>query len=88
MIMATVTTDEGYTRQTRDFGPRCPNHKCVLDLTDTPGIGICPISSCRFSYDWEEGQKTTQLKIDKYGKEYYDADWKVTPMDGDGEDDQ
>ena len=31
--------------------PRCPNHGATLILTDTPGIGICPISMCRFGYD-------------------------------------
>ena len=31
--------------------PQCPNHGVPLNKTGTPGIGICPISGCRFDYD-------------------------------------
>lgn len=33
------------------LNPCCPNHGCELNRTGTAGIGICPISGCRFMYD-------------------------------------
>lgn len=32
-------------------GPKCPNHDVPLILTNDPGVGICPISNCRFEYE-------------------------------------
>ena len=41
------------------LNPCCPNHGCELNRTTTAGIGICPISGCRFVYDdTEEGTET------------------------------
>jgi len=52
-------------------GPRCPNHNVILIMTDTPGIGICPISDCRFQYvplkDEEDTNPEMEVKI-KNGK--------------------
>lgn len=67
----------------KEFGPRCPNHHVVLILTNDKGIGICPISSARFSYSADDAEKTKKLKVDALGKQYYDADWKITHIDGD-----
>lgn len=66
------------------FGPRCPNHKVVL-VDRHKGIGICPLSGARFSYDGDEAEKTKKLRINSLGQHYYDADWKVKHIDGKGE---
>jgi len=63
-------------------GPRCPNHR--VHLTDCKdGIGICPISSCRFTYDADEYEKTMKLKINSLGQMEEVGDWKITSIDGD-----
>lgn len=45
--------------------PRCPNHHVFLELTDTLGIGICPISGCEFAYqvELEKGEEKVVNKI-------------------------
>ncbi len=63
------------------FGPKCPNHG--VPLTDcSKGMGICPISGARFSYDADEAEKTKKLKIDALGGQYYDGDWKIKHVAG------
>jgi len=57
-------------------GPRCPNHQVTLDRTDTPGIGICPISRCEFKYDTEAQSKKKKLKITAMGM-VEEPDWQV-----------
>lgn len=65
----------------RNFGPKCPNHKVVLsDCKD--GVGICPISGCRFSYDADEAKKTFKLKMNAFGGYAYEADWNIQSLDG------
>lgn len=62
-------------------GPRCPNHR--VHLVDChKGIGICPISSCRFTYEADEAEKTMKTKLDAMGKPYLEKDWKVVNIDG------
>lgn len=38
--------------------PKCPNHDVDLILTNTPGVGICPISNCRFEYEEVKDEET------------------------------
>lgn len=64
------------------FGPRCPNHGVPLIKTGDPGIGICPISDARFSYDEDHAEKTKKHKINALGQVVEDADWKVTHIEG------
>jgi hypothetical protein len=52
-------------------GPKCPNHDVPLILTNTPGIGICPISTCRFEYEAvtdDEGDTPEFENVIKDGK--------------------
>jgi hypothetical protein len=66
------------------FGPRCPNHRvCLVDLNWHDGIGICPISSCRFSFDGHEYEKTRKMKVNALGVMEETGDWKVRSVDGD-----
>lgn len=64
-------------------GPRCPNHRVPLvDCKD--GVGICPISSCEFSYDADEWEKTKKHKINALGGIDVVGDWKVKQIHGEG----
>lgn len=65
----------------KQFGPRCPNHRVLL-VDCHKGIGICPISGARFSYDQDEAEKTKKVKLDAMGQQYLDGDWKVTHIEG------
>jgi len=58
--------------------PRCPNHQVPLIRTNDPGVGICPISNCRFEYDADAESKAKKLKINAFGKVEEVTDWKVT----------
>jgi len=69
---------------TEVWGPRCPNHKVKLVLTNDPGVGICPISNFCFTYDAEADIKTAKLKITAMGTMAKEPDWKVKPI-GEGE---
>lgn len=63
--------------------PRCPNHGCGLVDTDyKAGIGICPVSHCRFTFDADWFEKTKKLKIDAFGNHQYEGDWKVASTEG------
>jgi hypothetical protein len=64
-------------------GPRCPKHGVVLIRTGDPGIGICPVSDARFSYDADYAEKTRKLRLNALGQYEYEADWKVHKIDGD-----
>lgn len=64
-----------------EFGPRCPNHGVVL-VDRSKGVGICPISGARFSYDEDNAEKTKKLKIDSLGNQHYDGDFKVKHLEG------
>jgi len=62
-------------------GPRCPNHG--VPLTDCKdGIGICPVSTCRFTYDADEYEKTKKIKINMLGQLEETGDWKVKQIGG------
>jgi len=61
--------------------PSCPNHKCPLTDCEN-GIGICPISSCRFTYDGDEYAKTEKLRLNALGEHERVGDWKVQSIDG------
>lgn len=63
-------------------GPKCPNHGVPLNKTGDPGIGICPVSDARFTYDADEYSKNRKLKINALGEYEYEEDWKVTHLDG------
>ena len=65
-------------------GPRCPNHHVVLQKTNTPGIGICPISGYRFSYTADEEDAKKVIKMTSAGTMEETTDWGVTSIDGDG----
>lgn len=67
------------------WGPRCPNHRVVLIKTPDPGIGICPVSGCHFSYDEEEFEKTQQLKLTAMGTYEMKGDWKLKHIEGPGD---
>lgn len=67
-------------------GPRCPNHNVPLILTDTPGIGICPISDCRFTYDAEQAEKRRKNVINSFGQIESVTDWDVKSIEGKEED--
>ncbi len=66
-------------------GPRCPNHQVVLILTDTKGIGICPISKCEFAYEAEEeedtGSQKEEIKVDSAGNTYVAKKYKIKKKD-------
>lgn len=64
-------------------GPRCPNHRVKL-VDCHNGIGICPISNCRFEYTADQAERITKLKIDAFGKVVESTDYKVRQVDGDG----
>jgi len=62
-------------------GPRCPNHR--VHLTDCEnGIGICPISGARFTFDAEEYEKTKKLQITALGTMEEVGDWKIQGKEG------
>lgn len=65
--------------------PKCPNHGCPLVRTGDLGVGICPISDARFTYDADHAAKTQKLKVNALGQHEYQQDWKVKHLDGDGE---
>lgn len=58
---------------------RCPNHKVPLLRTNTPGVGICPISQARFEYKADESKKKRVLKTD--GTVSEETEWKVIGND-------
>lgn len=60
--------------------PRCPNHCVPLQRSGTPGIGICPISGYRFSYQADDAKR--EMKVDLFGRPLYE--WKVESLDGSG----
>lgn len=62
-------------------GPKCPNHSVPLTDLDH-GIGICPISGARFSYEADENEKKETLKLTAAGY-VKSKDWTVTHIDGD-----
>ncbi len=66
-----ATGDGTYARMSPE-GPRCPNHGCVLQKTDTRGLGICPVSDARFCYVDNEEEKEQpnekKLVLDVSGK--------------------
>jgi len=69
------------TNKWKDGKPRCPNHRVPLvDCKD--GVGICPISDYRFSYDADEYEKTKKLKLTALGTMEMTGDWKVKQIDG------
>jgi uncharacterized Zn finger protein (UPF0148 family) len=49
---------------TEKRGPRCPNHGVPLVLTNEPGLGICPISDCRFRYVPLEDQEKSKPEFE------------------------
>lgn len=59
--------------------PRCPNHAVPLELTDTIGLGICPISRCEFRYvpKMEKGKEKYVNKI-RNGKIVREKDYEIT----------
>lgn len=65
-------------------GPRCPNHLVNLTLTNTKGIGICPLSGCRFAYKADESKGAEKVKLDAFGNMKRDNQYSITPLDGDG----
>ena len=60
--------------------PKCPNHGCEMDKTNTPRTFICPVSGYRFDCDVDAQAKT--VKRDKYGRPL--TSFTVTPLDGSG----
>lgn len=57
-------------------GPRCPNHVVLLvDCRD--GVGICPISTCRFTYDEDNYEKTKKVQMTVNGDMIEVGDWAV-----------
>lgn len=66
-------------------GPRCPNHRVhLVDCNWHDGVGICPISGARFTFDGDEYEKTKKLRLTALGTMEETGDWKVTQVDGDG----
>lgn len=65
------------------MGPKCPNHRVPL-VDCHNGIGICPISSARFTYQGDEDEKEKKLKINSFGQAVLDHDWKVKQIGGNG----
>lgn len=70
------------TEFTKEYGPRCPNHRVVLIKTKDSGVGICPISGAIFSYSEDEAEKTKKVKLTMAGKYEVSADWKVQHIEG------
>lgn len=65
-------------------GPCCPNHG--VNLVDChKGIGICPVSDARFSYESDEQEKKAKLRLNSLGQVEEVKEWNVTHLDGDGE---
>lgn len=62
------------------YGPLCPNHQCELQLTNTPGKGICPVSGAVFEYKAEGGKQ--EIKQDLMGNLI--PDYKIEQIDGTG----
>jgi hypothetical protein len=64
-------------------GPRCPNHRVhLVDCNWADKTGICPISSCHFTFDADEYEKTKKLKLNALGQMEEVGDWKVKNTDG------
>lgn len=64
-------------------GPRCPNHD--VPLTDChDGVGICPISGCRFAYTAEESNQEQEITYDKFGQPIQTQAYKIVSLDGEG----
>ncbi len=63
-------------------GPRCPNHSVPLTRTSDPGVGICPISHWRFTFDEDQAKKTKKLQLTALGGMEEVADWDVNPVGG------
>lgn len=66
------------------FGPRCPNHHVPLQKTNTPKIGICPISGYRFAYEADDAEQDKKLAVGLDGKMHEVNSYKMTSLDGDG----
>ena len=60
------------------------NHHVVLQKTNTPGIGICPVSGYRFAYAADEADRTKKVAITTSGKMVETEDWGIKSIDGDG----
>lgn len=65
-------------------GPKCPNHCVPLTLTNTRGIGICPISNCRFEYKADEDTAHDKMRVTAFGDMVKETNYKLTPLDGIG----
>lgn len=63
-------------------GPKCPNHNVPLIRTNSPGIGICPVSDARFAYDEDQAEKTRSLQITSLGTMVETCDWGVKFVSG------
>jgi hypothetical protein len=65
----------------RVTGPRCPNH--AVPLVDChKGVGICPISSCQFTYKEDIEALDGSMKIDKFGNKVKQSAFIVAQADG------
>lgn len=66
----------------KQYGPKCPNHYVELvscqRTSPGKGIGICPISTARFTFEEKHKDKLRKLKFNSLGKAVLDDDYKVT----------
>lgn len=64
------------------YGPRCPNHG--VELVDCHnGIGICPVSTARFSYSADDKDKKEALRLNVFGQIEKTTNWTIKHIDGD-----
>lgn len=64
----------------KDFGPRCPNHKCVF-VDRSKGRGICPVSGVLFTYDEDYAEKNKKIKLNSLGQYEEVKDWQIQGTD-------
>lgn len=67
---------------TQSFHPKCPNHDVPLIKTADPGIGICPISAARFSYNEDLFEQTKKVQVNSSGQHQHVGDWGVKHIEG------
>lgn len=71
--------------QAPSYGPRCPNHNCLLEGMGFPmpkrGTGICPVSKCPFDYQIDTDESHARITRDKDGNMLKEGTWIVSGDD-------
>lgn len=58
-----------------------PNHRVKL-VECHGGVGTCPISGCKFTYEANEGDKKRKLRLNALGEVEEVTDYKVVQVGG------